>query len=385
VSRSRHKLDTSPLDYDEARESSVMAGMVSFLEIPVKMPDKGAPERGIPLKQKQESEVQPGSPNGSIPNYAPKGMGGLRRKIVSAQIAQDGHSLGEQALYEALWKAAHPHEKETRIITIGYRQMAEAARMTVNNCKANIQSLIQKLAIEEVSSFTHTQGRTYLLYSYKVTLRRREAAGLTHCIRTRGVVFVDPITGEPITARVRDISGIPLSGTSLPAVPVPGVPEKGDKGTPLSDKSGIPLSDMYPYRQKERHLLETTTSVLPEIAELGQEIRQLGVSLDDEALEKLWSRCRRHAPDCTAAEILHFVQSKAGILRRGNISNAAGFLLISIPKCFVGAGFQAYRQGKVREEEPEPGSDEMYRSILEDANAADYEREAARQILEAKR
>jgi hypothetical protein len=93
--------------------------------------------------------------------------------------------------------------------------MSELARLTVNNSKANIQSLVQKLAVEEVASFTHSQGRTYLIYSDVAIIERRRQAGLTHYIKSRGVAFVDPDTGAPMTARIRDKSGAPFS--AIPA------------------------------------------------------------------------------------------------------------------------------------------------------------------------
>jgi hypothetical protein len=95
--------------------------------------------------------------------------------------------------------------------------MSELARLTVNNCKANILALIQKLAVEEVASFTHSHGRTYLIYNSATILERRRAQGLTHYIKSRGVAFVDPDTGEPLIPRAQAKTGIPL----------PGLPEAG--------------------------------------------------------------------------------------------------------------------------------------------------------------
>jgi hypothetical protein len=138
-------------------------------------------------------------------------------------LAADGHSFGEQALYDALWQHGHPQGADTRLITIGYRRMSDLARLTVNNCKANIQSLIQKLAVEEMATFTHSQGRTYIVYSDAAVVRRRREEGLTHYIKTRGVTFVDPDSGAPLTLRVRDRKGTPISGP----------PEQSDPGRNL--------------------------------------------------------------------------------------------------------------------------------------------------------
>ncbi len=234
MSRSRRKLDTSPIEYDDVVDSPSLKGMVSFLEIPPgKLPhlDFTAPA-GTPAPESPES----GTPASPLPEQSGKGMpvAGIPHTGVPAPVyppllprpvtrvrhattAQDGHSFGEQALYDALWQHAHPHGPDTRIITVGYRRMAELARLTVNNSKANIQALIQKLAAEEVASFTHSQGRTYLIYSCDAILRRRRDAGLTHYIKSRGVLFVDPDTGTPLAARMRDKSGIPFSNSGTPA------------------------------------------------------------------------------------------------------------------------------------------------------------------------
>ncbi len=261
MSRSRPKLDTSPIEYDDVVDSPALQGMVSFLQVPPGQlprldftvpgtPESGIPPSRIPVPDAPESPAPPtgspgvGDPDEGVPDRGVRGTGAFEKarpavglpayppvlsrplaRVRRATVAQDGHSFGEQALYEALWHHAHPHAAETRIITLGYRRMSELARLTVNNCKANIQALMQKLAVEEVASFTHSQGRTYLIYSEAAILDRRRAKGLTHYIKSRGVMFVDPDTGEPLTARVRAKSGTPFSTTpALTAVPERGTP-----------------------------------------------------------------------------------------------------------------------------------------------------------------
>ena len=119
----------------------------------------------------------------------------FRRRIRQALTAKDGHSLGEQAVYEALWANSDSYSADCRSAAVGYRTLSEACRLSVNNCKANLRALLQKLAIEELTGHSYTHSKTYLVYSGPAILRRRKAAGLTHYIKTRGVVFVDPETG----------------------------------------------------------------------------------------------------------------------------------------------------------------------------------------------
>lgn len=129
----------------------------------------------------------------------------IRRHIRQALTAKDGHSLGEQAVYEALWANSEPHSADCRTAAIGYRALSDACRLSVNNCKANLRALVRKLAIEEVAGHSYTQSKTYRVYSGAAVLARRKAAGMTHYIKTRGVIFVDPEKGIPV-------SGVPEEG-----------------------------------------------------------------------------------------------------------------------------------------------------------------------------
>ena len=92
-----------------------------------------------------------------------------------------------------MYRAGTPHEGDSRLLTIGLRTLAERARMAYSNCKANVHSLMNKLAVADIGSgFSYTAGRTYIIYGEAEILERRRAAGFTHVIRTRGVAFVDP-------------------------------------------------------------------------------------------------------------------------------------------------------------------------------------------------
>lgn len=118
-----------------------------------------------------------------------------------AQTAEDGHSHSEQHLYDALWAAAEPRDRDSRMITIGFGSMARLARLSLNNCRLNIRSLIRKLAIEELQDARCDAqvGKTYLLFGSPAILKRRKTAGLEWVVRTKGVVFVDPSSGAMLT------------------------------------------------------------------------------------------------------------------------------------------------------------------------------------------
>ena len=118
-------------------------------------------------------------------------------RVREARTVEEGHSLAEQAVYNAMYRGGKPYQGDSRILTIGLRTLAELSRMAYSNCKANVRSLAAKLAIDEGEGFSYTDGRTYIIYGFEEILRRRKAAGLTHVIRHRGVAFVDPDTGVP--------------------------------------------------------------------------------------------------------------------------------------------------------------------------------------------
>lgn len=190
---------------------------------PASMPGTGAPGTttpvpGIPVSRipiastpVSTTETEPGIPEMGTPQ-AEAALLRFRRHIRKALTAKDGHSLGEQAIYEALWANSDPYAADCRTAAIGYRTLSEACRLSVNNCKANLRALVQKLAIEELAGHSYTHSKTYLVYNSPAILRRRKAAGLTHYIKTRGVIFVDPETGVPKSGLAESLEGVPVSG-----------------------------------------------------------------------------------------------------------------------------------------------------------------------------
>ena len=107
-------------------------------------------------------------------------------------MAEDGHSLAEQAVYEVLWQAASPVNDladADRTIRIGYHRLAQMTRLSWVSVKANLRTLERKLAIEVTGSENSAtrEGKCYLVYSRSSILARRKQAGLEWVRRTRGV------------------------------------------------------------------------------------------------------------------------------------------------------------------------------------------------------
>ncbi len=266
---------------------------------------------------------------------------GRRQKIRRAIVAQDGHSSGEQLLYQSLWNAARPESPDTRLISVGYNGMSALCKLDKSNCKKNIQSLLEKLSVQVAETYqsASSTGTTYRIFSYREILRRREAAGMVWVIRTSGVRFVRP-EGDLLVPPVGNLppDGIGKAPTgSRGKIPTPPV---GETHTPLG---------------KDKNFEETTSSII------RNALSRFG-SADEDAALRLLRNCRDRAPDCTKEEILHFIDEKGTMTRTrdSRIHNPIGFLIDAVPKCFVGESLTQYRYASsIRKDQHEDRSREV--------------------------
>lgn len=274
---------------------------------------------------------------------------GRRQKIRRAVVAQDGHSSGEQLLYQALWNAARPESGslDRRSIVAGYQGMSALCKLDKKNCKKNAKGLIDKLALEVAATYRSDEriGRTYRIFSYKEILRRREEAGMVWVVRTSGVRFV-PLTDKDRGQGVIHPGG-DLSKTNVPLVTAVGKLPTGFGNSPVNPRGNWPTASVgdSPRRavgetptllEQDRNAHQETSSVFP--PQLGPKLRALLPSFDDDAVRQLWSRCCQIAPDCAEDDIEYCFQIKAHQLLRGRkkIDNPVGIMIWSVPKTFEG-------------------------------------------------
>jgi hypothetical protein len=178
--KKRHQLE--PISYEELLSNAGMSGFVSFLE-----PDAGLAPQPLTAPVKVSRN-------------------GRQSRVWKANAVEDGHSLAEQAVYEALWKAASPVngvEGGDRTIRIGYHRLAQMTRLSWVSVKANLRSLEKKLAIEVTGSENSAaqQGKRFLVYGRQSILERRRRAGLEWVRRTRGVELLSDATLRASFAR----------------------------------------------------------------------------------------------------------------------------------------------------------------------------------------
>ncbi len=365
---------------------------------------RGAPSGAITARSAYECLSLAASGTGvKSPTVIDGTIIGRRQKIRRAVVAQDGHSSGEQLLYQALWNAARPESGslDRRIIVAGYQGMSALCKLDKKNCKKNAKGLIEKLALEVAETYRSDEriGTTYRIFSYKEVLRRREEAGMVWVVRTSGVRFVplnddDRQSGQGVTHPERDL------GNAKPSFrnPVGNLPPGfcNSPPDPVGNWSMASLGDSPRHTVGESPLLlginrktqQKTSATFP--PQLGPRLRALLPSLDDDAARQLWTRCSQIAPDCTEDDIEYCFQIKAHQLLRGRkkIDNPVGIMIWSVPKTFEGTDPLYLRRRleieRIRkaEEEERQRSRATLREMLEDPRTSAEDKVTIRRLLE---
>jgi hypothetical protein len=173
------------ISYDELMSNAGMSGFVSFLE---HHPNPKAPEPETNGTKALEGAVDATAGVLDAAQPSPVKPGRIRK----ANKVEDGHSLAEQAVYEALWQAGAPVSAVAdadRTIRIGYQRLAQMTRLSWVSVKANLRTLEKKLAIQVTGceNSATREGKSYLVYSHPAILERRKQAGLEWVRRPRGV------------------------------------------------------------------------------------------------------------------------------------------------------------------------------------------------------
>lgn len=264
---------------------------------------------------------------------------------------------------------------------MGLGRLSKVARLSENNCRLNIRTLVKKLALEEIGAEDSRAriGKTYKVYAYAAILSRRRAAGMEWVIRTKGVAFVDR-NGQEIgqessispTDSVSPTDSIP--DTELVAGSEPGgVP-------PTETGGGSPTVSIPPYRNSFRNKTEETSSS-SNIAPLIEHLAALGIPLDDDAGRRIVSRCQNTDRTATVEEIAVFSELKVRQLaKRRNIENWPGLLMAAVPAYFDPPATEVtrYREAKRQEREDQM---RIARQVLEDPQSSEDERAWARSLL----
>jgi hypothetical protein len=226
------------------------------------------------------------------------------------------------------------------LLAMGYGEMSKRIRLSFNNSKATCLRLIQKLAVEEIApEVSHERiGKTYRVFSYKAILERRRAKNMEWVVKNKGVEFVIPALGSSqgptisgpvpdirITGTVPDRNSVSITGRG--ALSISGRESVSITGSPLENSSREVLRQTPP---------SSSSAVAAVLSEYG--------TIDDDAVQKIITECNRNAPDATPEEVIHFIREKGSVVANGKIDNPIGFLIVYVPKCFVGDTLKLYRE-----------------------------------------
>jgi hypothetical protein len=241
-----------------------------------------------------------------------------------ARTVQDGHSMAEQVIYDTLWREARVIKDQYREITVGYRHLADRARLHRNTIDRNLVSLQSKFAIEIIAPEDRAAniGRTYRVYCFRNILERREAAGLIWYAKDRsGVRLMQESDVNPVPSNV---TGPITSERRGPLTSEVTSPHTSDTTGPITIERIPPvITEVTNLKEEEGILLATSSSSAVAIA-LKDEIGYV----DDEAIRRIVEDCRRRAPDSTFEEIANFARMTARRIRSmRSLQNPIGLLI----------------------------------------------------------
>ena len=292
-------------------------------------------------------------------------------------MAQDAHSLTEQAAYDALWRAAKRDGDGDRKVTIGLMRLARLARLSESSARRSVRSLVTKLAIEEIAAENSAEriGKTYRVFSYQTILARRRAAGLQWVVRNKAVRFVSSDGSELC------LSPVPKCSPDSVTVPVRPDDTASVAGTATAAQTGSESPEWPSAANSAGRVRNPVTPNVPlDTAVVTELLARLGIPIDDDAARQIITACKAADSTATVEEISWFVERKVKQLERRNIQNWPGMLITAVPKNFVPPATELlrYRAEKTRERNQ---TEEIAREILANPSSPDDDRRWASSVL----
>ena len=262
-----------------------------------------------------------------------------RSKVRRCVLAQDGHSLGEEAIYQVMWRGGRAENGDpngSRAIRIGAADIGYKVNMAKKNVRQNVSRLFEKLALEIIEDFetSSSQARLYRVFSYKQILERRRAAGLEYVLRNKGVVFCTANGEELVSSPAYVLT--PGDETSIKPAP----PKKRRPAYMAQENALMPLASTY-----TRGGSEEDTEVEIVSAALNRYW-----TVDEAAADQLLRSCRKVRPDARVEEIAFFVREKLELARQNKgITNPTGLIIATVPQSFAGKSFEEFRKRMQRQ------------------------------------
>ena len=307
-------------------------------------------------------------------------------RVRRVTIAQHSMTLGEERVYQALWHAKENDGvfwdgKKAKTFSLGYDRIAKLVRLNEKSVRTVIPKLIAKKILEVIASENSAArtGRTYRIFSYEEILERQRADTLLYVVRNGWAVeFVQPVVAPSVNHIVAPTVGVTPTDTV-------GVTPTDTVGVTPTDTVGVTPTPLYTLLVRESHAAPSSSSITEALSVYG--------SPDDDAVRHLITQCRKNAPDAEYDEIAYFIHDKGQVIRKGKISNPIAFLLVYVPKCFLGESLIEFRKKRQQAKEAEDARQrelgdwyqkelEKQQAALQDPNASEEEKRWARKFLE---
>ncbi len=301
------------------------------------------------------------------------------KKVRRIRLAQDALSVAEEAVYDVLWAAKPPPREETvRTVQAGYDFLVRKTRFARRTIQRIVAKLLEKefIEIHAPADIYSRAATTYRVYGYRAVLDKLALRGRLHVAKMGpGVVFVQRYDNR----QRADLSTVAIKPPSTVAI------SPGSTVAAMAIVTGV-NQHMTTVAGEATQILRQEEPLQPSSSEF-EELRhglaqQLG-PVDDDAVRQLLSQCRLRAGDCTAAEILYFVQHKVRLVK--NIQNPVGLLLVAVPRHFENNGHAAVRALLGDEQERRrldwEETRRFWERIAEDPNEPEDARRQARQFL----
>jgi len=282
-------------------------------------------------------------------------------RVKRITLAQDVINPAEESVYDTLWTARTATGGENdafRIVQAGYDYLGKKTRLSKKTIQRIVAKLIDKdfIAVERPADIYQRTSTVYRVFSYKTVLEHHARKGRTHVAKMGpGFSYVRPMN-DPRP----DMSTVPTSNS--PIVAHTGMATD----SPLSPTTGTGL-DLSTVVRQATTSRGNDSGKAPSSSGVYEALNRYG-AVDDEAVSRLVRHCQEAAPDCTEAEIVHFIEEKGSLVRvrDSRIYSPVGFLLTAVPKCFAGEAFQLYRNECAKQREAEAAAEARRLAELEE-------------------
>lgn len=263
------------------------------------------------------------TPSGSLSLWRAEGIGAIfeQARVRPIREAQEALSPVERRVYDLLWGTSGGDE--FRLVHYSLQRIATEAGLNIKTVRELLPRLIGKgfLQIEHEADVRRNLPTLYRVLGFATVHAGQQRRNRLYIAKTgKGVFYVHPVSAQ-IEATAANV-------------------------TPMGVSPKPPAYALSPAA------VESTPSLRTALSEAIHSA--VGVAPADDVLTGLIAACHQNAIETTGQpaweeELIYFTATKAQALARApNIRNHLAVLRRTVPECFLGEPFRAYRAAKNR-------------------------------------